>query len=151
MGRTGAKSWVVRVQKDRRQRDISLGSAAKVSLKLARERAALVRSQVEVEIDPVAERRKAAGIPTFRETAALVYSEQASGWKGDKESTHGKQWLTTLDPYAFPAFGDYAVSAVDMADQTGAGATRSPAYPHGDRLGSRQGRRESSLANPAIA
>ena len=115
VGRTGAKSWVVRVQKDGRRRDIGLGSAAKVPLKLARERAALVRSQIEVGIDPVAERRKAAGIPTFREAAALVYAEHASGWKGGKDSTHGKQWLTTLDSYAFPAFGDYAVSAVDTS------------------------------------
>lgn len=44
VGRSGGKSWMVRVQKDGRRRDIGLGSAAKVSLKLARERAALIRS-----------------------------------------------------------------------------------------------------------
>lgn len=113
VGRTESKSWVLRVQKAGRRRDIGLGSAAKVSLKLARERAAAARSQIEVGIDPIAERRKAAGIPTFREAAALVHAEHLKGWKGGDKSKHGKQWLTTLENYAFKAFGDYAISAVD--------------------------------------
>ena len=110
IGRTGGKSWLVRVQKDGKRRDIGLGGAAKVPLKLARERAAIVRSQVEAGIDPVAERRKAAGIPTFREAAALVHAEHKVGWKNGK---HQKQWLSTLAAYAFPAFGEVAVSLVD--------------------------------------
>ena len=55
-----AKSWVVRVQKDGKRRDIGLGSLSKVSLSQARKRAAEVRGQIEAKIDPVAERRKAA-------------------------------------------------------------------------------------------
>lgn len=110
--RSGSKSWVVRVQKDGRRRDIGLGSASKVSLSLARERAALVRSQIEAGIDPIAERRKAAGIPTFREAANAVHAEHKRGWKNAK---HREQWLSSLEAYAFPAFGDRAVSAVDAA------------------------------------
>ncbi|MDT0576876.1 integrase arm-type DNA-binding domain-containing protein [Croceicoccus sp. F390] len=110
IGKRGGKSWMVRVQKDGRRRDIGLGSAAKVPLKLARERAATTRSQVEAGIDPVAERKKAAGIPTFREAAALVHAEHKSGWKNPK---HRAQWLSTLQSYAFPAFGDVAVSDVE--------------------------------------
>jgi hypothetical protein len=98
IGKTGGRSWMVRVQKDGRRRDIGLGSESKVPLKLARERAALVRSQIEVGIDPLAERRKAAGIPTFREAAALVYAEQKSGWKNGK---HQAQWLSTLEAYDY--------------------------------------------------
>ncbi len=106
----GGKSWMVRVQKDGRRRDIGLGSAAKVPLKLARERAGIVRSQVEAGIDPVAERRKAAGIPTFREAAALVHAEHKAGWKNGK---HEAQWLKTLELYAFPAFGDVSLASID--------------------------------------
>ncbi len=106
----GGKSWIVRVQKDGRRRDIGLGGASKVSLKLARERAAQVRSQVEVGIDPIAERRKAAGIPTFREAAKLVHAEHKAGWKNAK---HRAQWLSTLEAYAFPSFGDVSVAQVD--------------------------------------
>lgn len=113
VGKTGSKSWVVRIQKSGKRRDIGLGSAAKVSLALARERAATVRSQVEAGIDPVAERRKAAGVPTFRKAAEQVHAEHVSGWKGGKDSKHGAQWLGTLEAYAFPSFGEVAVSAVD--------------------------------------
>ena len=56
VGPTGARSWVLRAQKDGKRRDIGLGSAAKVPLALARDRAAKARSQIEVGIDPVAER-----------------------------------------------------------------------------------------------
>lgn len=112
VGPTGAKSWMVRVQKHGKRRDLGLGSLKKVSLKLARERAATVRAQVEVGIDPIAERRKAAGIPTFREAAATVHAEHKVGWKNGK---HGAQWLATLETYAFPSFGDLSVSLVDAA------------------------------------
>ena len=107
VGKGGAKSWIVRVQKNGRRRDIGLGSAAKVPLKLARERAALVRSQVDAGIDPARERLRQSGIPTFREAALTVHTEHKSGWKNGK---HQAQWLATLDSYAFPAFGQLPVS-----------------------------------------
>ena len=110
VGRGGGKSWLVRVQKEGKRRDIGLGSAAKVPLKLARERAIVVRSQSEAGIDPVAERRKAAGVPTFREAAALVHAEHKRGWKNSK---HRAQWLSSLEAYAFPLFGDVAVSHIE--------------------------------------
>ncbi|MGX7896072.1 tyrosine-type recombinase/integrase [Tsuneonella sp. HG222] len=110
VGQGGAKSWIVRIQKDGRRRDVGLGSAAKVPLKLARERAALVRSQVEAGIDPVLERRKRGGIPTFREAAVQVHTEHKKGWKNGK---HQAQWLATLQAYAFPALGDVSVSEVE--------------------------------------
>lgn len=110
---TGSKSWIVRVQKDGRRRDFGLGSASKVPLALARERAGVVRHQLESGIDPVAERRKAAGVPTFREAAKAVHAEHKGGWKNLK---HRDQWLSSLDTYAFPAFGEKAVSVIGPAD-----------------------------------
>ncbi|MDE2341523.1 MAG: DUF4102 domain-containing protein, partial [Alphaproteobacteria bacterium] len=110
VGPTGARSWVCRVQKDGRRRDIGLGSEKKVTLALARERASKVRAQVEAGIDPVAERRKAAGIPSFREAAALVFAENRDTWRNAK---HQAQWLSSLDTYAFPQIGDMSVSQID--------------------------------------
>lgn len=110
IGRSGARSWVCRVQKDGKRRDIGLGSAKKVSLALARERSAKVRTQVEVGLDPIAERRKEAGIPTFREAAATVFAENKKNWRNAK---HRGQWLTALTKYAFPHFGDMSVNLVD--------------------------------------
>lgn len=110
VGRTGAKSWVVRIQKSGKRRDIGLGSASKVPLALARERAIKTRSQIEVGIDPVAERRKAAGVPTVREAAALVHAENKLGWRNGK---HGKQWLSSLETHCFPTIGDVSLAELD--------------------------------------
>lgn len=112
VGKGGSKSWIVRVQKDGRRRDIGLGSASKVPLKLARERAAEVRQKIELGIDPVAERAKAAGIPTFSVAVKKVHAENAPSWKNPK---HAAQWLTTLETYAVPAFGNRSVADVDAA------------------------------------
>ena len=110
VGKTGSKSWIVRVQKAGRRRDIGVGSASKVPLKLARERASLIRQQIELGLDPIAERRKQSGIPTFREAAIQVHAEHKKGWKNGK---HQAQWLSTLETYAFPHFGDVFVSQVE--------------------------------------
>jgi integrase len=110
VGAGGNGSWMVRVQKDGKRRDIGLGAASKVTLSQARVRAAEARAQVEAGLDPVAQRRKAAGIPTFREVAAQVHAEHKKGWKNGK---HQDQWLRTLEVYAFPTFGDRLVSEID--------------------------------------
>ena len=109
---TGARSWICRVQKNGRRRDIGLGSAKKVSLAQARQRSAEVRSQVEAGIDPVLQRKKAEGIPTFREAAVAVYAENKKSWKNKK---HRGQWLTSLQTYAFPKIGDVAVSDIESS------------------------------------
>ncbi|MDQ3246727.1 MAG: tyrosine-type recombinase/integrase [Pseudomonadota bacterium] len=110
VGARGNGSWIVRVQKDGKRRDIGLGAASKVTLSLARTRAAEVRAQVEAGVDPVAQRRKAAGVPTFREAATQVHTEHKKGWKNGK---HQGQWLRTLEVYAFPTLGDRLVSEID--------------------------------------
>jgi integrase len=109
VGRSGGKSWIVRVQKAGRRRDIGLGSAAKVSLADARTRAAKVRSDMEAGLDPVAERQKAAGIPTFRSAATQVFDENRKTWRNGH---HQWQWLRTLEMFAFPSIGDLPVSHV---------------------------------------
>lgn len=106
----GSGSWLVRVQKDGRRRDVGLGSAKKVTLADARTAAGKVRSQVAAGIDPVAERRKAREVPTFRKAAALVHAEQKKAWRNSK---HGAQWLSSLETYAFPTIGDLPVNAVE--------------------------------------
>ena len=110
VNKSGARSWMCRVQKDGKRRDIGLGSEKKVPLALARERSIKVRRQVEVGIDPVAERRKEVGIPSFREAAQLVFAENKNTWRNAK---HRAQWLSTLETYAFPLIGDASVSEVD--------------------------------------
>ena len=110
---SGGRSWVVRAQKDGIRRDIGLGALSKVPLAVARERASKVRSQIEVGLDPIIERRKDAGIPTFRKAAAEVFAEQALAWRNAK---HSKQWLSSLEAYAFPKLGDVSVNLIEAGD-----------------------------------
>lgn len=108
----GARSWVVRVQKNGARRDVGLGSAAKVSLAQARDAAARVRAQMEAGLDPVAERKRAAGVPTFRQAAAQLHPELKGAWRNAK---HRAQWLSSLETYAFPAIGDVPVDVLEAS------------------------------------
>lgn len=105
----GSKSWVCRVQKSGNRRDFGLGSAAKVSLVDARGRAREIRIQVEMGLDPIFERRKAKGIPTFREAAAKVLAANRKTWKNAKSET---QWKQSLEDYAFPHIGKVRVNEI---------------------------------------
>ncbi|GAA0333469.1 site-specific integrase [Sphingomonas oligophenolica] len=106
---TGAKSWVCRVQKNGRRRDIGLGSAAKVPLAQARKRADEVRGWMEMGLDPVFEKRKARGIPTFKEAAAKVYAATHKTWRNQK---HEWQWGRTLEQFVYPTIGNVSVAEV---------------------------------------
>ena len=76
----------------------------------ARTKARKIRSQIEAGLDPIVERRKEAGIPTFREAAALVHAEHKAGWKNGK---HNAQWLSSLENHVFPGLGEVAVSQIE--------------------------------------
>ncbi|GAY20321.1 phage-related integrase [Sphingobium fuliginis] len=105
----GTKSWVCRVQKNGNRRDFGLGSASKISLAQARERARQIRTWMELGLDPLFERRKAQGVPTFKEATAKVLTAHRKTWRNEK---HEAQWLQTLKAYAFPHIGDARVSEI---------------------------------------
>lgn len=112
LGKGGSASWIVRLQKNGRRRDIGLGSAAKVSLSRARQLAVEVRSQVEAGIDPVMERRKALGIPTFSQAAECVFDANRGRWSNEK---HLWQWKRSMEMFVYPAIGNVSVGAVTAA------------------------------------
>lgn len=87
-----------RVQKNGNRRDFGLGSASKVSLSLARERASQLRTWMELGLDPSFERHKAMGVPTFKEAAAKVLAAYRKTWRNEK---HEQQWLSTLETYVY--------------------------------------------------
>jgi len=109
----GSKSWVARVTRNGKQRDIGLGSTSMVTLANAREACRLTRLQIRAGVDPVAERRRSAGIPTFRKAAVSLIDENRASWSNAK---HGTQWLSTLETYAFPKLGDRTVDEISPAD-----------------------------------
>src|SRR3546814_8104972 len=74
---SGARTWLLRMQKDGRRRDYGLGSAIDVSLAEAREAAIALRRKVREGCDPVAERRKARKVvPNFEKAARDCRSEE---------------------------------------------------------------------------
>ncbi len=115
VGKTGAASWLLRLQHDGKRRDIGLGSARLVTLAEARASAGELRKAVKVEKrDVLAERRdEAAARITFQEAARQYHSENEAGWES---TVYARQWLASLENYAFPKLGEMLTGSITAAD-----------------------------------
>lgn len=96
---TGAKKWVLRFVWQGRPREMGLGSYPEVSLAVARELAIAGRRLARSGVDPISERRKDRGIPTFGELADEIAEQLGEGFRNEK---HRAQWKSTLKTYAEP-------------------------------------------------
>ena len=110
---TGTRSWIQRLVIRGRKRELGLGSVALVSLAKAREQALVNRKLARSGGDPLAEKRRSLGIPTFAEASARVVEQKRAGWRNPKSA---KNWLRSLEVYAFPRIGKVVVSEVTSAD-----------------------------------
>lgn len=110
---TGAKRWVQRLVVRGKRRDIGLGSARLVSLAEARDAALANRKEARAGGDPLATRRRERAVPTFMDAARKVYEIRRDGWRNPK---HAAQFLSTLETYAGPHFGDRRVDGIAPAD-----------------------------------
>ena len=110
---TGTRSWIQRLVVRGRRRELGLGSVHLVSLAEAREQALANRKLARSGGDPLAEQRRAQGMPTFAEAAARVVEQKRPGWRSPHQP---RAWLNSLARYAFPRIGNVAVSEVDSAD-----------------------------------
>jgi integrase len=109
---SGAKTWVLRMQKDGRRRDYGLGSAFDVTLAEARDAAMALRRQVRAGIDPVAERRKSRKVvPSFERAARETYEALKEGWKDKRHAS----WISSFENHVFPLIGTTPVDQVDNA------------------------------------
>ena len=79
-----AASWTVRMQVAGKRRDFGLGSLDKVPLATAREKRDAIREQFAAGLDPVAERKRADGVPTFQKAAEQLHKERVKGWSNGK-------------------------------------------------------------------
>ena len=96
---TGAKKWVLRFLWQGKAREMGLGSFPEVTLAEAREKAIAGRRLARSGIDPIADRRKDRGIPTFGELTDEIAGQLAEGFRNEK---HRAQWRMTLTVYAGP-------------------------------------------------
>lgn len=109
----GSRQWVLRTTVQGRRRDISLGSVDIVSLADARDKAHELRKAAKQGLDPLDERRKGEGVPTYQEAAEVVWRENRETWKNRK---HAEQWINTQRTYAFPIIGSMRIDQITPSD-----------------------------------
>jgi integrase len=111
-------SWVLRYERDGRERMMGLGSIKTFTLKEARSRARAKRQLLADGIDPLerkaAERTaralEAAKAITFEQAARQYFDGHEAKWRNTKSRA---QFLSTLETYAFPHIGGLSVAAID--------------------------------------
>jgi integrase len=110
---SGTKNWIQRIVIHGKRRDLGLGAITLVPLSEAREAALQNRKIARSGGDPVADKRLALAVLTFEEAALQVHELNAPHWRNDK---HAAQWLSTLQEYAFPFFGQKRLADIDGSD-----------------------------------
>ena len=109
----GAKRWIQRIVITGKRRDLGLGAYPLVSLSEAREEALENRKAARRGEDPVAKKKPPEAVMTFSSAARLFHKNSMPTWKNEK---HGKQWLSTMEAYAFEPFGDKPIDKVTSND-----------------------------------
>ena len=99
VSRTGSRKWMLRFTWRGQAKEMGLGSAASVPLADAREKAAAARRKIAQGFNPIDERKRDKGIPTFGEMADEVREALSVGFRNEK---HKAQWKSTLETYAAP-------------------------------------------------
>ena len=110
---TGTRSWIQRLVVRGRKRELGLGSVYLVSLAEARKKALANRKLAREGGDPLAEKRRTEGVPSFAEAAERVLKQKKSGWRS---SDYGFEWISSLRRYAFLRIGKMPISEVNSAD-----------------------------------
>lgn len=107
-----SRSWMLRLQHDGKRRDYGIGSESKVTLAEAREKAGKYRREVAKGGDPLAAKRAARGIPSFREAAILARTDILEGHRSER---HKQIWLGSLEAYAFPHLGSTRIDQISSS------------------------------------
>ncbi len=114
----GRGKWVLRYVSPvtKKRRNAGLGSYPEISIAVAARMAQFMREQLATGSDPLELKKTEAEkivIPSFEAAARQVHAELSAGWKNKK---HVKQWLSTLERYAFPSLGTKSLDAITPAD-----------------------------------
>jgi len=128
---SGSKSWILRIQVDKRRRDVGLGAVdlsstagdatvdipllhrRRLSLSEARAKCAILRRAAEAGLDPIDERdRDRRGVPTFEMAAKACHVALKDNWAPRQQGA----FLSSLGRHAFPAFGSRRVDQIQAHD-----------------------------------
>lgn len=125
VSQSGSRSWIFRYTKDKRTREMGLGSVDALTLAQARERARLCRLQLAEDKDPIDLRNAAraaqrlekqaevARSKSFKDSAQEYLEGHQDQWKNAK---HGQQWINTLRSHAFPKLGNRQIDTITKQD-----------------------------------
>ena len=113
----GRGKWVLRYVSplSGKRRNAGLGSYPEIGIAEVGKIAQGMRDQLAAGVDPLDAKRIEAekpSIPTFEAAARTVHNDLLPGWKNPK---HGKQWISTLEQYAFPKLGAFTIDAITPA------------------------------------
>lgn len=117
---SGARSWILRTMIGGRRRAIGLGPFPEVTLAQARDDARSVKQSIRRGVDPIAERRAAQDALRASEAKRLTFEQAARRCHAAREkefrnAKHRKDWIASLERYAFPKIGPLAVADVELA------------------------------------
>jgi integrase len=112
------RSWLLRYERDGRERWMGLGSLRLFGLKEVREKARDAQRKLWEGIDPLDHRRRVKAqlasqqdrTKTFAECAEAFLAKHSDGWKNAK---HRQQWRNSLKTYANPVLGRLSVADID--------------------------------------
>ena len=118
----GRKSWIQRITVNGKQTALSIGSYPAVGLSDARAIAQDNSKATAQGRNPQQERKQAkedarkSSIPTFGQAAKAVHELHLPTWSNEK---HAREWLATLERFAFPSIGRKPVNEITTADVMG--------------------------------
>ena len=110
---SGSRRWEQRIVIRGKRRTLGLGGYPLVPLAEARAKALENKTLARTGVDPLAAKRKAAGIPTFAEAATIVFELRRPAWRSAR---HSEQWMASLTEYAIPRFGNRSIADIQPAD-----------------------------------
>ena len=96
-----------------RRRELGLGGFPLVSLAEARAKAFAYRRIAREGGDPLTEKRRADGVPTFADAAERVWKGKNPGWR---HPGHAQDWMSSLRRHILPHIGQMPVCDVSSAD-----------------------------------
>jgi integrase len=108
----GTKSWIMRYEKNGRQRALGLGSYPLITLEEARKRAVAARLLLDQGQDPIEAKRAARRdleVISFKEAAEKYSAAHEAEWSNP---VHRRQFLNSLKNHAFPKIGKLPVDQI---------------------------------------
>jgi integrase len=97
VSRSGSRKWVLRFTWRGKPKEMGLGGANTVSLAEAREKAFQARQRISRGINPISERRRNNGIPSFGTMADSLWETLSAGFRSE---VHKAQWKRSIEVYA---------------------------------------------------